>query len=101
LCARVQPFIDETIEPEWNRVVTPATLRVEFNDGQVVETRVNHPKGHPKNPMTWDEFAAKAQECFGFIACPLPAETPGRLMETFSRLETLPNLSELVGVMTS
>jgi 2-methylcitrate dehydratase PrpD len=66
-----------------------------------VETRVNYPKGHPKNVMTEAEFAAKTRDCATYAATPLPTDTASRLISTVGRLESLPDISELVRIMTN
>ena len=100
LAKRVQPYVDEEIERDWSRFVTPARVIVKFRDGQTLETRVDYPKGHPKNVMTDAEFASKTADCATFAEKPLPADTAERLISTVAKLESLPDISELVNVMT-
>jgi len=40
----------------------PGQVEVEFADGTVLTKEVVYPKGHPKNPMTWDDVRRKHQE---------------------------------------
>ena len=100
LAARVQPYVDAEIDRDWSRFVTPARVIVEFRDGQTVETRVDYPKGHPKNAMTDAEFAAKTKDCAKFAAKPLSDDVADRLISTVGKLEKLADFSELVRVMT-
>jgi 2-methylcitrate dehydratase PrpD len=100
LASRVHPYVDAEIDRDWSRFVTPAKLTVQFRDGQTVEARVDYPKGHPRNTMTEAEFAAKAADCATYAARPMPADTGARLISTVGKLETLPDISELLRVMT-
>jgi 2-methylcitrate dehydratase PrpD len=100
LAARVKPYVDEDIDREWSRSVTPARVMVRFRDGQTVETRVDYPKGHPKNMMTDAEFLAKTTDCATYAARPLPPDTVGRLISTVGKLESLPDISELLRIVT-
>jgi 2-methylcitrate dehydratase PrpD len=100
LTARIQPYVDDDLS-EWRRVVTPAKLTVQFRDGQTVEVRVDYPKGHPRNPMTKAEFAAKTKDCAAFAARPLPPDTSDRLICTVGELERLADISELVDAVTA
>jgi 2-methylcitrate dehydratase PrpD len=100
LTSRVRPYVDAEIDREWSRFITPAKLTVHFRDGQTIETRVDYPKGHPKNRMTEAEFAAKTRDCASFVAKPLPADTAERLIATVGKLETLPDITELLRVMS-
>ena len=72
-----------------------------FRDGQTEETRVNYPKGHPQNMMTQVEFTAKTEDCATYVARPLPADTASRLISTIGGLDSLPDISELVRIVTS
>src|SRR6185369_10443234 len=50
LASRVQPFVDDEIDRDWRRVITPAKVSVHFRDGQTVQARVDYSKGQPRNP---------------------------------------------------
>ena len=100
LAARVQPYVDAEIDRDWRRFVTPAKVTVQFRNGQTVETRVDYPKGHPKNMMTEAEFAAKTTDCATFAAKPLPADTAARLISTVGKLESLPDIAALLRIVT-
>ncbi len=89
LAARIDGVVGEDIERDWSRNISPARLRVEMRDGRVLEERIDHPKGHVKNPMTTAEFDAKLVDCLRFAARPLPADSAGRLRSLVDRLETL------------
>lgn len=100
LTSRVQPYVDAEIDRDWHRFIPPARVTIQFRDGQTLEARVNHPKGHPKNAMSEAEFAAKTRDCATFAEVPLPPDTADRLMGTMGKLESLPDLTELMRVMT-
>jgi 2-methylcitrate dehydratase PrpD len=100
LAGRVRPYVDAEIDRDWRRFVTPARVTVQFRDGQTIETRVDYPKGHPRNAMTDAEFAAKAADCATFAARPLAADTVPRLGAIIARLESIPDISELLRVIT-
>ena len=75
-------------------------VTVQFRDGRTVDTRVDYPKGHPKNMMTEAEFAAKTADCAALAARPLRADTAARLIATVGALEFLPDIAELVRIVT-
>jgi 2-methylcitrate dehydratase PrpD len=100
LASHVQPYVDEEIDREWSRFVTPAKLTVQFTDGQIFETRVDYPKGHPKNMMTESEFTTKTADCATFAARPLSSDLASRLGAVVRRLEAVDNVDELVRVLT-
>jgi 2-methylcitrate dehydratase PrpD len=96
----VQPYVDAEIDRDWRRFVTPAKVSVQFCDGQTVEARVDYPKGHPSKMMTEAEFAAKTADCATFAAKSLPADTADRLISTVGKLESLPDIAELLRLVT-
>ncbi|MFC9835341.1 MmgE/PrpD family protein [Rhodococcus sp. NPDC127530] len=96
LTRKVVPFVEEDIDRDWHRFVTPALVIVEFTDGSVVESRIDYPKGHPKNPMTSTEITSKTADCVAFAAKPLNAHTPARLKELVESLDSGATIDELV-----
>lgn len=96
LAARVQPFVDEELDRDWRRVVTPAKVSIHFRDGQTVWARVDYSKGHPGNPMTPRQFAAKTRDCAAVAARPLSAEAVDRFTSTVSELESIRDVATLV-----
>ena len=100
LAERVKPYADQDIDRDWHRFVTPAKVIVRFRDGKTAETQVNYPKGHPERPMTQAQLAAKTADCASFAAVPLPADTAARLTSVVSALEQLPDLAELMSILS-
>ena len=100
LASRVKPFVDEELDRDWRRSVTPAKVTIRFRDGQTVERRVDYSKGHPRNPMRPQEFAAKTADCAAVAAQPLPAETAARLTSTVNQLESIHDIATLVKIVT-
>jgi 2-methylcitrate dehydratase PrpD len=99
LTARVRPYVDDEIERDWSRYVTPAKVAIHFRDGQVLEARVDYARGHPRNPMSRADFAAKAADCASFAARPRPPGTATRLAEVVNGLDELPDIAALMNLM--
>jgi 2-methylcitrate dehydratase PrpD len=96
LASRVTSFVDEELDREWRRFVTPAKVVIRFRDGQTFETRVDYSKGHPRNPMTSREFANKAADCATFAARPLATDMAAHLTGTIAQLESVQDIAALV-----
>lgn len=62
--------IEKNFPEEW-----PARVAIDLADGRHMETTIQHPKGDPKNPLSWDELIAK------FKSLAAPVVTPDRLDE--------------------
>jgi 2-methylcitrate dehydratase PrpD len=71
---RVEVNADEMLEEkfpaEW-----PAHARIDLTDGRRLEKYVEHPKGDPGNPLSWDELIAK------FKSLAVPIVSPARSEE--------------------
>ncbi|MGH6862118.1 MAG: MmgE/PrpD family protein, partial [Phyllobacterium sp.] len=62
LAGRVDAVLDDDIERNWSRNISPTHLEVETERG-VLEARVDYPRGHPNAPMTFDDFDEKLADC--------------------------------------
>ena len=77
----------------------PAIIRIDMKDGRVLSARTEPAKGSPKNPMTYDEVAAKFRTNAEF------ARWPTRKTETIialvKSLENAPTLAALTTALTA
>jgi 2-methylcitrate dehydratase PrpD len=79
LAQRVDGVVDESIERQWSRNISPAHVRVEMNDGHLHDLRVDLPRGHPDQPMSTADFDAKLRDCIDFSRGMLAADAAARL----------------------
>lgn len=99
LAGRVRPFVDPDIEREWSRFVPPALVEVHFRDGSTLRSRVDYAKGHPANPMSRADFAAKSADCATYAAVPLAPDIATRLAQVVDDLESVADLAALGAIM--
>jgi 2-methylcitrate dehydratase PrpD len=92
---RVEPYVDEEIERQWDRNISPALLEVTTADGRTQRLQVDLPLGHPQRPMATADFDRKAADCFRAAALPLGDEAPRRLRALIDTLETLDDMRAL------
>ena len=100
LASKVKPYVDAEIDRDWSRFVTPARVIVEFRDGRRFETRVDYPRGHPKNMMSSEEFASKTKDCARFSVKPMAPDVGEQLTASVENLDAIADISELVAIMT-
>jgi 2-methylcitrate dehydratase PrpD len=100
LAGRVDCHVDEDIERQWGRSVTPANVLLEFDDGTSRSQRVDLPLGHPSRPMSERERECKAADCFRAAARPLRDDGATELRRLVGQLETLEDARVLAGVLT-
>lgn len=99
LAQRIDIAVDDQIEREWGRSVTPADLHIEMEDGTSHHQRVDYPLGHPERPMRTADFDAKAVDCFRAAAMPLQQDAPAQLRTLVDTLESLDDVRALVRVL--
>ena len=69
----------------------PATLEVRLRSGATMRRTVCHPPGHPRNPITTDQLAAKVR----VLAGTTPDQTAA-LVDTTLRLGSLPSVEPIM-----
>lgn len=70
LTAKVTPLVDDQIERDWGRNVSPSRVEVDI-DGKTFSTQVDRPKGSKEFPMSPAEMRRKLEDCLktgGFAA---------------------------------
>jgi 2-methylcitrate dehydratase PrpD len=98
LAQRVDVFVDEDIEREWGRNVSPAEVHVELDNGSTHRQRVDWPLGHPRRPMSAADYDAKAIDCFRASPLRLREDSSRRLRELVDTLESSDDVRSLVHV---
>jgi 2-methylcitrate dehydratase PrpD len=58
LSLRVRCVVDPEIEAKTNSEEVPSRVTIRLADGRTLEERVDHPRGSPHRPMSWEETAA-------------------------------------------
>ncbi len=86
----------ETTEQSTLEVSRPSTVTITLTDGRQVSHRVQHPRGHPANPLTRDELDAKFEYCSSEI---LPPEGVQAAIDQFRRLEEIPDVAPLAAML--
>jgi len=92
--------VDPELERTHGRVIGPSIVEVGLKDGRRVAKRVDAVKGHPSNPMSFDECAEKFWACAQFAARPLDISKLEQLVERVRRLEREDDVSDLVRLLT-
>jgi len=100
LAQRIDCDVDEDIDREWGRGVTPAQVSFEMDDGSTRRLRINLPLGHPSQPMTVAAQDAKAADCFRAAARPLRADGARELRRLVEDLENLDDVRVLARVLS-
>ncbi len=82
--------IERNFPQEW-----PAIATIHLEDGRSFEKMIRHPKGDPKNPLTWPELIAKFRALAG------PILPPDRLEKIVFQVKTGDSLAGLTALCTA
>jgi 2-methylcitrate dehydratase PrpD len=96
LALKIDAYVDEEIERDYGRNISPALVTVEMEDGSTQRLRVDVPLGHPSRPMSSADFNAKAQDCLRAAVRPLRDDAHLELRSLVDRLESLDDARALV-----
>ena len=99
IAKRVRASIDPEIEKSSSGRVTPAKVRIITQDGKEFNEKVEFIKGHPNNPISFDELVNKFRMCNSFAKTPLSNGRVEEFIETVLKLENVKELNQLIRVL--
>lgn len=94
LAARVECGVDDSIERDWSRSVSPTALVVQAGNVSF-QQRVDLPSGHPKAPMSPQARRAKLLDCLRVGGPSWPGGTADRLTKLVAEAAELPEARTL------
>lgn len=96
LAGRVGAYVDEDIERDWGRNISPAHLEIALSNGEVLCERVDLPSGGPETPMSPEAFDRKMDDCLTFAANPLAGDARARIGSALQDLEAAKDINGLI-----
>jgi 2-methylcitrate dehydratase PrpD len=95
---RITPTYDPDLP---TRIIPPARMEVITKDGRILASEsIVEARGHPTNPMTFDELADKFRDCVSHSAEPLDDGDVERAIELCADLEQVGDVREIVDLLT-
>jgi 2-methylcitrate dehydratase PrpD len=95
---RVNFYVDPEAERAGLNKMT-SILRIHLKDGTVISGRAEFAKGHPANPMSYEEEAEKFRGCADFAKW--PAAKTESVIRLVRALENAPNVGGLTAALTA
>ena len=95
LAQKVDARIDEAIERDWSRNISPTHLVVETNKG-TFEARVDYPRGHAEAPMSTADFDRKMAGCLEISGLRWPDNTIARLRDMIEGLDGIRHGTDVI-----
>lgn len=84
LSLRVRCVVDPEIEARTNSEEVPSRVTLKLDDGRVLEARVDHPRGSPRRPMSWNDISALFRDT---VAGDLPDAAISRTLDAVAGLD--------------
>lgn len=97
---KVTVAVDPELERTHGRVIGPSIVEVALKDGRRESLRVDAVKGHPSNPMSFDDCAEKLWACAAFAARPLDRTRLSQAVEMVRELDRVDDVSDLVDLLS-
>ena len=94
---RVTVTVDSTPESALAVCVPPSIVEIKTKGGKTYSTRVEYAKGHPHNPMSFDECVAKFNKSLAYSAEPVPGSQ--KIIEKARHLEEITDVAEIARLM--
>ncbi|HEX76633.1 MAG TPA: MmgE/PrpD family protein [Dehalococcoidia bacterium] len=89
----LDPELDKAYPERW-----PASVEIATNDGRHFYARIEHPKGDPENPLSWQELVKKFNE----LSSPVfSRDRRERIISEVRSLETEENISNLASLLST
>jgi 2-methylcitrate dehydratase PrpD len=99
VAAKITPIIDDTIGS--GRGTPPAEVQIKMKGtGTVYQRTENLPKGHPDNPMSWDELGDKFRDCATHGVKEVPRDMAWKVIEMVTDLENVKDVGEVVRLLS-
>lgn len=76
------------------------TVAIRLKDGRRLSHVTPYVKGHTRNPMDWDDLAAKMAQCAPYAAVPLPPGNLDRLVALCRDLDAVEDMNDVVACLT-
>jgi 2-methylcitrate dehydratase PrpD len=96
IAKRVRASIDPEIEKTSSGRVTPAKVKIVTHKSQEFTEKVEFIKGHPNNPLSFDELINKFRMCNSFAKKPLSNGSIEAFVDLIQNLESLGDITRII-----
>ena len=95
LLKRTRVYVDPDIDRLYPKAI-PNKVRVKLRDGREAECRIDYPKGHPMNPMSFEDVKLK----FERLAKPyLTRDRIETIVSSIMKIEEIDDMSKLLRIL--
>lgn len=95
------PRIHVEVDPSLTQVIPPGVVTVRLKDGREMHRRLEHVRGTPEDPLSFDDCVAKLRRCLAFAARPLDPDKVEAAIWRVRRLEAEGDVGELARLLVA
>jgi 2-methylcitrate dehydratase PrpD len=96
---KVKGVYDPKLELDKVEDSMPSVVEIRVN-GKTFTKRVDYVKGHPRNPMDWEDVAAKFRECVPFAAKHLSRGNIDKVIEMVRNLDEVDDVTRICNLLS-
>ena len=90
------------VDPELDKlpgITAPNKIEITTKKGRRVAKEVEFVKGHPENPMNWEECEDKLRKCAPFSVRPLTGQAVDQIVDKVRALEDISDVTEIIRLL--
>ena len=95
LAQRVIPEVDDRLG-HLARVIPPTPVEIVTTDGESFHHTTEYPRGHPANPVKFDEVFEKVKACAEHSVKTIPEDNLHQVKEAVTALEEMDDVSHVM-----
>lgn len=99
IAKRVRVNVDTALD-KLPGITAPNRLELKTKNGREYSRYLEFVKGHPKNPMTWEECVEKFKRCTRFSARPLSDDTVDQVVKQVADLQDAKDVRQIVRLLS-
>ena len=96
VAGKVRPRIDEDIERNYSRQISPAVVSIRMKSGKTHSVRQEFPLGSPENPMSFDKLVDKFKRCATYAEKTFSDGVIDTVTDMVQNLESVHDVREII-----
>lgn len=95
MSSKVRPIWDKSMRRSSTASMGPVSVEIKMNNGSAYTRSVEHVKGSPQNPFTWEDMVKRFTDCVQRSSRPVSGDAVKRIIQLVYDLDKLDDVSKL------
>tara|TARA_A100001037_G_scaffold300860_1_gene329193 strand:+ start:216 stop:1607 length:1392 start_codon:yes stop_codon:yes gene_type:complete len=97
LAGKIHYRVDESLG--YKAVISPATVELETEGGQVFRRQIDEVYGHPDNPMSRTDIISKFRDCLSYAKQPISEQQTEKLISALLALDQVADIRDISALL--